>query len=391
MAFLIRRARTRNLTAVWYKDGRQVRRSTGTTDKRKAQKMADAWESIDHRILSSRRLLEVAAELRGKDARMTPREYFAAWRATHELEWMPATQTFYEDVERDFLAFLGPRAGEPMNRIQQEDIIAYRTDLAGRVAPKTANNKLKAVRTVFAAAFREQLIPGNPTDDVALLPEGDKVKEAFTDEQIRALLAAATGEWRGLILLGLYTGQRLGDVARMTWGQIDLERKAIRLVTSKIGLHLWIPMKEGGPLLSYLRELTPGAGPIHPRAAKAATEKIVDGKKKRGKTGGLSNQFAEIMVRAGLREKTTHKGTGKGRTGKRNRYALSYHSLRHTATTNLYEAGVPAAVVKALIGHKSDDMSAHYTHIGEQALRDAAAKMRDVTAPGPSGQPHSDA
>jgi len=46
---------------------------------------------------------------------------------------------------------------------------------------------------------------------------------------------------------------------------------------------------------------------------------------------------------------------------------LSFHSLRHTAVTQLKEAGIPAAVVMELIGHDSAQMSEHYTHVGQGA------------------------
>jgi len=42
---------------------------------------------------------------------------------------------------------------------------------------------------------------------------------------------------------------------------------------------------------------------------------------------------------------------------------------RHTAITNLAEEGVPIAVIMSLAGHISPKMTAHYTHISEQAQR----------------------
>jgi integrase len=43
------------------------------------------------------------------------------------------------------------------------------------------------------------------------------------------------------------------------------------------------------------------------------------------------------------------------------------------------EAGIPAAVVMELVGHDSEAMSRHYTHVGADALRKAAASLPDVT------------
>jgi integrase len=41
---------------------------------------------------------------------------------------------------------------------------------------------------------------------------------------------------------------------------------------------------------------------------------------------------------------------------------LSFHSLRHTAVSLLKDAGVPDAVVMALVGHESTAISQRYTH-----------------------------
>jgi integrase len=41
----------------------------------------------------------------------------------------------------------------------------------------------------------------------------------------------------------------------------------------------------------------------------------------------------------------------------------------------LKEAGIPESVVMELVGHDSEQMSAHYTHTGEEALRKAAAAL----------------
>jgi integrase len=46
---------------------------------------------------------------------------------------------------------------------------------------------------------------------------------------------------------------------------------------------------------------------------------------------------------------------------------LSFHSLRRTATTILHEAGVPAAVAQALIGHDSEAIHEPYVSVGRVA------------------------
>jgi integrase len=52
--------------------------------------------------------------------------------------------------------------------------------------------------------------------------------------------------------------------------------------------------------------------------------------------------------------------------------------LRHTAVSLLKDAGVPDAVVMALVGHESSAMSHRYTHVGKEALARAAKTLPEV-------------
>lgn len=71
---------------------------------------------------------------------------------------------------------------------------------------------------------------------------------------------------------------------------------------------------------------------------------------------------------------------GKGRETARVRSEVTFHSLRHTATSLLKKAGVSEAVARDIIGHESAAISRHSTHIDEGAKRKALAKRPDVTA-----------
>jgi integrase len=154
---------------------------------------------------------------------------------------------------------------------------------------------------------------------------------------------------------------------------VNPEKGVIELTARKTSRMMSIPIAPA--LRKHIESMTLGAdrlSPLHPKAFE-----IVD---KQGKSGHLSNQFAAILAKAGLREKKAHRRTGVGRGGKRDESGLSFHSLRHTAVTLLKEAGVPHAVVQELIGHDSEQMSEHYTHVGSEALKKAASALPDVTA-----------
>jgi integrase len=199
-------------------------------------------------------------------------------------------------------------------------------------------------------------------------------RRPFTLDQLSALLAVADPEWKSMILCGLYTGQRLSDIALLTWANVDLERGEIRLVARKTNKRLIIPL---APALARLFEEMPSSddplAPLHPRAHAIVTAT--------GKSGHLSNQFADLLAQAGLRKKTPHRktfGKGRGVRGDQDN-RLSFHCLRHTSVTLLKEAGVPDAAIMALIGHDSVAMSQHYTHVGRDALEKATNAFPDIS------------
>jgi integrase len=270
------------------------------------------------------------------------------------------------------LAHLGPLAEDELSMISKEHLVAFRNALMARLSPKATNHYLKVVKMLFRAAKRDGYLVDDPSEFVETVKDKGhdrKRRRPFTLDQIRAVLAVADEEWRSMILCGLYTGQRIGDIARLTWANVDLERGQIKLTTRKTGAVLMIPM--AAPLKEHLDTLpTPDArpelAPLHPRAFAIVTQQ--------GRSGTLSNQFADLLAAAGLREKKPHRVTsGEGRDGRRESEMLSFHSLRHSAVTLLKEAGIPAAVVQKLIGHESAQMSELYTTVGEEALVKAAA------------------
>ena len=89
--------------------------------------------------------------------------------------------------------------------------------------------------------------------------------QPLTNEQISALLSAADPEWRTMILVGLNTGQRLQDVARLTWDAIDLQHATICFRWTKARLQTVLI---GPELVAHLTSL---ARPAEARAPVFAT------------------------------------------------------------------------------------------------------------------------
>src|SRR6267378_7561092 len=86
-------------------------------------------------------------------------------------------------------------------------------------------------------------------------------------DQLRTILTAADEEWRSMIYFGLYTGQRLADIANLAWSNIDKARGEFRLATRKTGKVLILPL--AAPLVTNIKRLPPSDdphAPLHPKA-----------------------------------------------------------------------------------------------------------------------------
>jgi integrase len=359
-------------------DGRRVQRSTKRTEKKAAQVIADAWEKAA-KLGAQNRLSEVQARriiaeiFEAANGELLPmksaRVYLTEWAETRRADTAPRTHAAYAQIARDFIVTLGQRADVDVSGITKADVATYRDAVAKRTSAATANKALKYLRIALKAALMDGYAQDNPAAKVASLKIRDSVdRRAFTLTELRRIVENASGEWRGIILCGLYLGQRLKDIATLTWANVDLQHHEIRFVTRKTGRQMVIPMAE--PVVEYLANVPAAddpSAPLFPASQILAS-----------KTNGesrLSQQFHAILVAAGLARARSRESTGLGRSRRRTVSEISFHSLRHTATSLLKNAGVSEVVAMDIVGHDSRAISRHYTHVDSETKRVALQKL----------------
>ena len=384
MAYLWIHPKSKYWQAGFYdKEGKRRNRSTRLPAtagyRKKAQKVADEFESSAMLHRSSRQvrdtIIDFHKELTNEELPVTTLiAHCESWLKRKKPEIAASSYTAYSALIKSFLAFLGERAEQDINNITRNDVTGFRNDLAGKISPVTVNNRIKSLRSVFKDAERGGYLQENPVAFVDRLKVNvdKKEKKPFTVDELKLVLSKANSEWKSMILFGVYTGQRLGDIIKLDWGKIDLEERVITIVTGKTGSRLRIPIAE--PLYNHIMSLPTNDDPvalIHPEAYKRFEKASM-------KVGTLSNQFTKLLEDAGLRKKTTHESKKKGRDTARDTNQLSFHSLRHTAVTMLHMAGIPAATVQALIGHDSEAVHQLYTHVDQGALKKAAEALPDL-------------
>jgi len=136
-----------------------------------------------------------------------------------------------------------------------------------------------------------------------------------------------------IIVIAVETGMRRSEILSLTWEQVDLERRFIRLEVGKTknGEGRRIPLSTRA--IRALQAIPQSkVGRVFPISGDA-----------------LENQWKGARARAGLSD-------------------LHFHDLRHEATSRLFELGLNPIEVAAITGHKNLQMLKRYAHLNVELL-----------------------
>lgn len=250
-----------------------------------------------------------------------------------------------------------PVAG--VSRAMAQDWVARELE---RVAVGTVERELAEISALFNRAVAEGVCDVNPFRGLRM-PSWTRAdrqeRDVFSREDVRKMMDFPE-PWpdmvRCCLLLG---GQRFGDVANLRWDQVDWDGGVIRLAPAKTQRMMCKPLV--GPLRDLLlrrrgvvSEDGLGAEFVFPYAR---LRWIQAG----GSTSKLSCEFRSLLEASGIAD-VVRGGVG-SRRGRESRTLRkkSFHSLRGTAVSFLLEAGVPAELVRHIVGHDSSEIERrHY-------------------------------
>ena len=155
--------------------------------------------------------------------------YLNGWVDSKELTRAKITARRYRDTVKGFLDHLCGKAKRSLSSVTSRDVQSFRDEqLRQGKATKTANMAVKTLRIGFNVACRQGVVLPNPAEAVDFLPENSVERETFTRDQVADLLKVADVESRGMIFVGACHGLRIGDAARLTWANVDMDRKSLR-------------------------------------------------------------------------------------------------------------------------------------------------------------------
>lgn len=237
-----------------------------------------------------------------------------------------ATQRGY----RQHLRAIGKEFGDfPIaglaDRRSRGDFLAWRDRLA-LVSRRGADYRFAVFARVLSWSYNRGLAPLNPLERPGRLYRASRKGRVWTTEDENAFFAKAPAHLHLALMLALWTGQRQGDLLRLTWSAYDGEK--LRINQSKTGTRVLIPV--GAPLKAALD------------AARAVTQAVTILTTAKGNSwtqDGFRTSWSKGCVAAGVTD-------------------LTFHDLRGTAVTRLAVAGCTVPEIATITGHSLKDVGA---------------------------------
>jgi integrase len=276
----------------------------------------------------------------------------------------------------------------PLQQLKASDLKRYYVELTLSVATKAQHHAM------LHSALKAAVLDGVVSRNVATLVIGkprvqrtadDIIQQCWNRDDARAFLDAARNagpQLAALFTLAIETGMRKGELCGLKWADVDFTGGKIRIVRQLISPGPDItfgPPKNGQP-----RTLDVSADTMQllrtPRQAQAEMKM-----RHRASYHDFDLVFAKEWGDLHKREDSLGRPLQKNNIGQRE-FArilkaahvrpITFHGLRHTCATLLFEAGVPAKVIQERLGHKRIEITlAIYTHVLPSMQRDAAARL----------------
>lgn len=121
----------------------------------------------------------------------------------------------------------------PADQISKIFILDYLDGVQKKHGSVAANRNLKDLKALYNWAFRADLVQGNPCKVIEPYSEEPAVKYIPPPEDIDSVLMAAEPEEMDMLTVLYHTGGRIGEIRRLTWQDLNFEKRSITLWTRK--------------------------------------------------------------------------------------------------------------------------------------------------------------
>lgn len=226
--------------------------------------------------------------------------------------------------------------------------ITLKAKIKGPNAPGL-NRAIRAVKTAMRQAEFWDLIAPQNWRKVSKFKESKGRVEYHTPAEIKQILKIFNADWQLVVLLGCRAGLRRGEIAALTWDDVDFKNNQIYVAPNKTEKYRYVPIAKD------LRAALLAAK----KRAKKGTKYVIMVGEARGSQFFLSAYYLKAT---------------KGKFS----FKCGLHKLRHTFASHLVQAGVDLYRVSKLLGHSSIKMTEIYAHLAPADLKAAVEELPEI-------------
>lgn len=273
------------------------------------------------------------------------------------LEHVRSYKRSPEIDERYLKNHILPRFGRMrLDEVTQAEVVAWlaaKVEYEGYAAATV--NRLQVIFSYMYKLADRWGVPGaerNPLKGVPLRNPNDGRERYLTPvetQRLRAAVEASDNKMlRYIVALLLFTGCRKREVLDLRWADVDIERRVLRVALSKSGRARHVPLS--GAAVAVLQQIPRWEGcPFvvpNPRSLKPYTS--------------FFNAWDTARRLAGLKD-------------------VRVHDLRHSAASNMVNAGQSLFAVQKVLGHRQARTTQIYAHLAQETLIAAADAGAEVS------------
>ena len=267
----------------------------------------------------------------------------------------PKTMTKYRYVLNRIAVLAEKRRVQEVAGLDLNFLDAYRkirTDEGA--ATKTKYTECVILRQLIHFALSRNMVGADPMKGVKMPKPKPTKQPCWTIEEVQSILNAADAEIRPALTLLAETGMRFGELAWLTWDDVD-QAKNILLIRPKSG---WKPKtgdQRGVPL-------SPASRATIESLPRTWTWVVTMPPSRTNPERG--RQWTERRLLSALK-----------RVLKKLKFDGKLHTFRHSFISHALLKGIPVAVVKQWVGHVDPNVIDLYTHVHDAASQAAMKKL----------------
>ena len=329
----------KNWYAAYSADGRHFNRSTGTSNKRTAQKILDSWRAD---IVEGRfnLLKSQAPTLKDWSNQFVESIQHPNTRRRYAVSKV-SLDAFFKDAR---LSHLSAARIEEYKRVR----------LAAGVKAATVNRDLALLRQLMKRGERERFIARNPFETGNLFLEerkGRRQPHILTYQEERKLLAVSGPMLKALVILLVETGLRVGKEALpLKWTDVDFTDGTIHVRESK----------------------TMAGRRLVPLSVYCEAELL----RWRDMTGPAFSEYVFFNPRNPAAHLLKLPKTWKRALKKAGIEYFPIYNLRHTFASRLNAAGASPITVTQMLGHSSTGIVQTYARVVDEQRRNAIENLQ---------------